>query len=174
MKLYRVILVLAGIMMLAGCEKSPYNVLEGRWKPVFASGTYDDGTIGIGYVYYYDGPADSHGTVSCVRVARTNPELRYEETTTIPGYRFFRKDGKDVFENFFMDTPGEAFYKPLMYKVEGGKIYREWPWAYLINGDSNHLDHLMEGSGHFDNGTPITFLDDGRITIGNFTYQRMD
>ena len=167
MKLYRIIMLLAGVLLLAGCEKMPSNSLEGRWKPVYASGTFEDAT----YIHYYDGPADEHGVISQVYVGKINPDIKYESTMTLVGYRFFRKDGKDVFTTFLMDTPKQAIYEPLMYRIEDGIIYCEMPWGYLIN---DIADHLMEGSGQFDEGKPISFLDNGQIKIGNTTYQRMD
>ena len=168
MKLYRILFLLAGVLLLAGCEKiMPSNGLEGRWKPVYASGTYEDAT----YIHYFDGPADEHGVVPQVYVGKTNPDVKYESTMTLGGYRFFRKDGKDVFTTFLMDTPNEKIYEPLMYRIEDGIIYREMPWGALIN---DSLDYLDQGSGQFDEGTPITFLDNGQLKIGNFTYQRMN
>ena len=171
MKPYRIILLLAGIMMLAGCEKSPYNELEGRWKPVFASGTYDDAA----YVHSFNGPVDEHGVIPQVYVSKTNPDVKYESTMTIVGFNFFRKDGKDYFTTFFMDTPNEKIYEPLMYKIEGGMIYRELPWTAIVNGSTyGGIEDLLKGSGKFDEGRPISFLDDGQVKIGDTTYQRMD
>ena len=171
MKLYRVILVLAGVLMLAGCEKSPYNVLEGRWKPVYASGTFDDAT----YIHYFSGPVDEHGVIPQVLVGKTNPDVKYESSMMILGFRFFRKDGKDYFTAFKMDTPNEEIYEKLMYRIEGGKIYCELPWTAIVNGSTyGGIEDLLKGSGKFDEGKPISFLDDGQVKIGDTTYQRMD
>ena len=157
--------------MLAGCEKSPYNVLEGRWKPVYASGTFDDAT----YIHYFSGPVDEHGVIPQVYVSKTNPDVKYESTMTIVGFNFFRKDGKDYFTTFLMDTPNEKMYEPLLYRIEGGMIYRELPWAALVNGSTyGGIEDLLKGSGQFDKGTPISFLDDCQVKIGNTTYQRID
>ena len=167
MKFYRILMLMAGVLLLAGCEKMPSSNLEGRWKPVYASGTYEDAA----YIHYFDGPADERGVVPQVYVGKTNPDVKYESTLTLVGYRFFQKDGKDVFTTFLMDTPNKRIYEPLMYRIEDGIIYREMPWGALIN---DSLDYLDQGSGQFDEGTPITILDNGQLKIGNFTYQRMD
>jgi len=173
MKLYKVILLLAGVMMLAGCEKMPSNSLEGRWKPVYASGSYNDAA----YNHSYSGPVDEHGVIPQVYVSKTNPEVRYESTLTIAGFNFFRKDGQDYFTTFLMDTPNEKIYEPLMYKIEGGKIYLELPWTAIVNGGIGTyggIEDLLKGSGKFDEGRPISFLDDGQVRIGDITFQRMD
>ena len=164
-------MLVAGMMLLAGCEKIPSNSLEGRWKPVYASGTHGDSV----YTVYYDGPVDEHGRIPILRVGKINPDVKEESSMLILGFRFFRKDGKDYFTLFEMDTPNEEYWEPLMYRIEDGIIYREMPWAALVNGSTyGGIEDLSKGSGKFDEGTPISSLDKDLIKIGNFTYQRMD
>lgn len=51
----------------------------------------------------------------------------------------------------------------------------ELPWAAIVNGNTyGGIEDLLKGSGKFDEGRPISFLDDGQVTIGDTTYQRMD
>lgn len=55
-----------------------------------------------------------------------------------------------------------AIGKPLMYRMEDRMIYRELPMGAFINCSP---DVLEEGSGKFDEGAPISFLADGKISI---------
>ena len=165
MKLHRIVLLLAGLVLLAACEKLPEDELRGKWKPVYASGSYEDAV----YTHYFNGPVDAHGMIPQHYVSREHPEVSYDGTLTISGLRFFREKGEDVFTAFEPDSPGKATGVPLRYKVEGGRLYRELPWYALTNGS----DSREGGSGQFDAGTPLTFLDDDRVLIGDFTYERM-
>ena len=87
----------------------------------------------------------------------------------ITGIRFFRNHGEDVFTTFFKDSPHNEIGKPLKYRVKSGKLYRELPMGAFINCSPDVLD---EGSGKFDEGTPISFLGNGQVKIGDFTYSK--
>jgi hypothetical protein len=87
----------------------------------------------------------------------------------ITGIRFYRKDGKDVFTTFEMDSPRKEIGKPLLYRIESGILYRELPMGAFINCSP---DVLEKGSGEFDEGTPISFLGDGQVKIGDITFSR--
>ena len=168
MKIYKVLLIFIGLLLLAGCEKASPDGLQGRWKPVYAS--FDTEDVLPGYCAVYDGPVDAHGGFTQLLISMDHPDVRYENQAMLPGYRFFRKNGKDVFTTFFLDFPGEEIDQPLMYKIENGKIYFEWPKGAFINGS---LDYLHEGSGKFDEGSPFSFRPDGQLIIGSVTYTRM-
>lgn len=166
MKALRIMLLLALPILLFGCEKASPDGLRGRWVPVYASGSYEDDV----YIYSFDGPVDEHGEILATMVGKINPDIKYEPNTVlIPGIRFFRKNGEDVFITFHKDSPHKEIGKPLKYRVENGKLYREWPKGAFIDGS---LDYLYEGSGKFDEGAPISFLGDGQIRIGDCTYSR--
>ena len=103
-------------------------------------------------------------------VGKINPDVKYENTLLITGFRFFRKDGEDVFTTFYKDSPKKEIGKPLKYRIENGKIYCELPMGAFINCSPDVLD---EGSGEFDEGTPISFPGNGQVKIGNFTYRKI-
>lgn len=163
--LYLSALLFICLLMLAGCEKMSQDGLRGRWKPVYASISYEDAVSR----YSCDGRIDEHGNILMLRVGIEHPDVKYEEPILITGIRFFKKNGEDVFTTFFLDSPKEDIGKPLLYRIENGKLYREWPMGALINCDP---DVLNEGSGQFDKGSPISFLPDGQVKIGDITYQR--
>lgn len=165
-KLYKVLMPFIGLLLLVGCERVSPDGLQGSWKPVYASIHYEDGTS----TYSCEGPVDEHGSILMSRVGIQHPDVKYEEPIMITGIRFFKQKGNDVFTTFFMDSPNETIGKPLMYKIENGKIYRELPKGAYIN---DLLDYLHEGSGEFDEGAPITFLTDGQVKIGEITFGRM-
>ncbi len=161
------LLLSAGLLLLAGCEKVSPDGLQGRWKPVYASMDYvENGT----YHCSCDGPVDETGRILMLRESINHPDVKYEDPILITGIRFYRSHGQDVFTTFFMETPREKIGKPLMYRMEDGMLYRELPMGAFINCSP---DVLEEGSGKFDEGAPISFLADGKVKIGSVTYQRM-
>ena len=114
-----------------------------------------------------ESPDSLHGRWDPVYV---NPDIEHEPSTMlIMGIRFFRNNGEDVFTTFFKDSPQKEIGKPLKYKVESGKLYRELPMGAFINCSP---DVLEEGSGKFDEGTPISFLGNGQVKIGDYTYSK--
>lgn len=162
----RVVLMLfAGLILLVGCEKASPDSLQGKWIPVYACGSYEDDA----YIYSFDGSVDKHGVISTVMVSKNNPDAKYDNSMMITGIRFYRKDGKDVFTTFEMDSPRKEIGKPLLYRIESGILYRELPMGAFINCSP---DVLEKGSGEFDEGTPISFLGDGQVRIGDITFSR--
>ena len=182
-----VLMLFAGLLLLVGCEKgSPDGMqgtcepeyasdsceedspdgLHGRWEPVYACGSHKDNT----YTCFFEGSVDGHGVIPAVMVGNDNPDLKYETSITIAGIRFFRQDGKDVFTTFMKDSPRKEIGKPLQYRIEDGMLYCELPMGAFINCSPDILD---EGSGVFDEGTPISFLSNGQLKIGDITYSRI-
>lgn len=166
MKVLRIMLLFAGLMLLVACGKVSPDSLQGRWEPVYACGSYEDAV----YIFSFDGPVDEHGQILATMVGKINPDIAYEPNTMlITGIRFFRKNGEDVFITFYKDSPHKEIGKPLLYRVENGKLYRELPMGAFINCSP---DVLEEGSGKFDEGTPLSFLGNGQVKIGNCTYSK--
>ncbi len=166
-RIRKALLFSACLLFLVGCEKvSPDRVLQGKWEPVYACGSYEDAT----YIHSFDGSVDEHGHIPTVLVSKNNPDVKYESSMLITGIRFFRQNGKDVFTTFEMDSPRKVIGKPLLYRIEDGMLYRELPMGAFINCSP---DVLEEGSGKFDEGAPISFLADGKVKIGDITFQRM-
>ena len=166
MKAIKIMLFFTGLILIAGCEKASPDSLQGRWEPKYACGSHEDEV----YTYSYDGFVDEHGQIPMVMVGKINPDIKYEDTMIMfTGIRFFRKDGKDVFTTFQMDSPQKEIGKPLQYRIENGKLYREYPMGAFIDCSPDVLD---EGSGKFDDGAPISFLGDGRVKIGDVTYSK--
>ena len=166
MKLLKIMLLFAVLILLVGCDKASPDSLQGRWEPIYASGVYEDPV----YIYSFDGPVDEHGQILATMVGKINPDIEYEPNAMlITGIRFFRKNGEDVFTTFYKDSPHKEIGKPRLYRVEDGKLYRELPMGAFINCSP---DVLEEGSGEFDEGTPISFLGNGQVKIGDFTYSK--
>lgn len=166
-RIRKALLFSAGLLLLAGCEKVSPDGLQGRWKPVYASMDYVEN--GLAHCSC-DGPVDETGRILMLRESIDHPDVKYEESILITGIRFYRKHGQDVFMTFFMENPREDIGKPLLYRMEDGMLYRELPMGAFINCSPEVLE---EGSGEFDEGTPVSFLADGKVKIGDVTYQRM-
>ena len=166
MKTLKYMLLFAGLILLVGCGKISSDGLQGRWEPIYASGVHEDAV----YIYTFDGPVDEHGQIQAAMVGKTNPDIEYEPNTLlITGIRFFQKNGQDVFISFYKDSPKKEIGKPLLYRIENGKLYRELPKGAFMDCSP---DVLEEGSGVFDEGTPFSFIGDGQLKIGDFTYSK--
>lgn len=166
MKTLKTVLLFAGLILLVGCEKASPDSLQGRWEPIYASGVHEFAC----YTYSFDGPVDEHGQILATMVGKINPDIEYEpQSMLITGIRFFRKNGEDVFTTFYKDSPHKEIGKPLLYRVENGKLYLELPMGAFINCSP---DVLEEGSGEFDEGTPISFLGNGQVKIGDVIYSK--
>ena len=161
MKLYKTLLLLSGLLLLAGCEKMPSDGLAGKWKPVYVC--FDTEDVLSGYRSVYDGPVDAHGGFTQLLIGMDHPDVQYENQARIAGIRFFKNGGEDVFTTFFLDTPNKAIEKPLLYKIENGKLFFELPKGAFINCSP---EVLQEGSGVFDEGSEFAILPDGQLKIG--------
>ncbi|MBR6362896.1 MAG: hypothetical protein IKR88_06400, partial [Bacteroidales bacterium] len=147
--------------------KASPDSLQGRWEPIYASGVHEDAV----YSYSFDGPVDEHGQILATMVGKINPDIEYEPSAIlITGIRFFRNHGEDVFTTFMKDSPRKEIGKPLQYRIEDGMLYCELPKGAFIDCSPDILD---EGSGVFDEGTPISFLSNGQIKIGDFTFRKI-
>lgn len=167
MKPLKIMLLFAGLILLVGCEKASPDSLQGRWEPIYASGVHEDAV----YSYSFDGPVDEHGQILATMVGKINPDIEYEPSAIlITGIRFFRNHGEDVFTTFMKDSPRKEIGKPLQYRIEDGMLYCELPKGAFIDCSPDILD---EGSGVFDEGTPISFLSNGQIKIGDFTFRKI-
>ena len=167
MRLHGIWMILAGLLLWTGCEKVESTGLQGTWEPIYASGDYED----FGYHYTFAGALDAKGYIAVVGVGVENPDARDENTFRFPGYRFYQKDGKDMFITFFKGTSSwEVLGGPLEYRVENGEIFLELPKGAYI--DASHLEELAEGSGIFSEGIPFTFLENGQLQMGGVIYQR--
>lgn len=160
--LYKFLMPFIGLLFLVSCEKMTSDRLQGSWQPVYASGSFED----YFYTCSYDGSVDEHGVIPIIRVGKNDPDTKYEDTMLITGFRFFTEDGKDLFTTFMMDSPNNEIGIPLQYKVENNMLYFEKPLGVVLNG-------IGEGSGEYEEGTPISLLGNGQIKIGNITYNRM-
>ena len=162
MKTIKAVLLIAGLLALAACEKDPVEGLQGSWRPVYANGSFDN-TV---YVYTYNAPVDASGSFPYVYVSKTNPDVKYEGNMMVPCLRFFKEKGEDVYTSFYKDGSGES-EEPLHYYIKDGKLYREYPRQYFINED-----YYYPGAetNYFE--APILFLDNGQVKIGDITYER--
>ncbi len=164
MKTIKAVLLIAGLLALAACEKYPVEGLQGSWRPVYANGSFENSV----YVYTYNAPVDESGRVPYVYVGKTNPDVKYEGYMMVPCLRFFKEKGEDVYTSFFKDGSGEESDEPLHYYIKNGKLYREYPWKYLVNDDYYYPG--AESDKYYE--APILFLDNGQVKIGDITYER--
>ena len=160
-KLHKALVPFIGLLLLVGCGKVSPDGLQGKWKPVYVC--FDTEDVLSGYRSVYDGPVDAHGGFTVLLIGMDHPDVQYKNQAEMTGIRFFRQNGEDVFTTFRLDTPNKAIAKPLLYKIENGKLYREWPKGAFINCSPEVLE---EGSGVFDEGAEFTILPDGQLRIG--------
>ena len=174
------VLCVTAALLLAGCDEmsdeSATVRIRGKWRPVYAEGSYEDAV----YVHSYAGPVNNRGEITSTITGKQNPEVKYESTIMFSGYEFFSKGGSDYHTAFFLapEYQKDNDMLPLLYKIEDGKIYFEFPKSYFINDSGNdyygvwHPD-LQEGSGIFSEGRELIFIDYDNIRIGPVTYSRV-
>lgn len=167
-KFYQFLAIFAGLLLFVGCEKGSSDESQegilGRWVPVYACGR----ELGPPHDKYYDGKVDKNGEISVLYVDTSNPDARHKGSMIIPGIRFFKKDGNDVYIHFYKNTPKDEIGKPLLYRIENGVLYLELPMGAFINCPADVLD---SGSGKFQE-MPIEFMDNGQIKFNNVTYSK--
>ena len=156
---FRTILSFVGLLMLTACAKFPIEDLQGYWKPIYASGYQEDAV----YIITFDGPVDELGQVQFVRASKSDPGIKEEGAMVIPSIRFFHENGEDVFSYFWVN--GSDVMRLLHYYIKKGKIYFERPVSGITNDNTSQA--------HYDKGTPIQFLGDDQVKMGDVTYQKV-
>lgn len=168
-KFYQLLAIFAGLLLLVGCEKGSSDEsqegLLGKWVPVYACGQEN----GITYNTLFDGEVDKNGEIQITYVGVSKPDVKQESTMIIPGIRFFKKGGKNVYIRFYKKSPQEEIGKPLLYKFENGILSLELPMGVFVSNCSP--DVFYSGSGKFQE-MPIEFMDNGQIKFNNVTYSK--
>ncbi len=124
---------------------------------------------GITYNTLFDGEVDKNGEIQITYVGVSKPDVKQESTMIIPGIRFFKKGGKNVYIRFYKKSPQEEIGKPLLYKFENGILSLELPMGVFVSNCSP--DVFYSGSGKFQE-MPIEFMDNGQIKFNNVTYSK--
>lgn len=167
-KFYQFWAIFAGLLLLVGCEKGSSDEsqerLLGKWVPVYACGQRN----GITYNTLFDGEVDKNGEIQITYVGVSNPDVKQESTMIIPGIRFFKKGGKNVYIRFYKKSPQEEIGKPLLYKFENGILSLELPIGVFMTCPP---DVFYSASGKFQE-MPIEFMDNGQIKFNNVTYSK--
>ena len=126
------------------------------WWPVHASGTFNNGKFSA----KWDGDLGVHGDIVITYVSINNPSLSYDDTKYYPAYQFSKK--KKAFCTVTIESLSDmhALTKFLGFKVKDGTIYFEIP------------NERGKGSGEYDEGHPLKFINDDTVQIGDVTYER--
>lgn len=149
--------MLPALLLLSSCSdfRQTRNLYD-DWWPVHASGSFDNDR----FTANWDGDLDIHGDIVIKYVSKQNSSLYYEDTKYYPAYRFTKK-GK-TFSTISIESLSQPYniLKNLKFEVKDGVIYFEKP------------NERGKGTGEFDEGQPLKFIDDNTVQIGNVKYQR--
>lgn len=150
-------LLLVSLLACSACAdlRQTKNLYD-DWWPVHASGTFDNGL----YSAQWNGDLGLHGDILVKYVSKNNPSLSYEDTRYYPAYQFSKK--KKTFSTVSIESLGDThtLLKNLKFQVKDGMIYFEIP------------NDRGKGTGEFDEGRSLKFLDDNTVQIGDVKYQR--
>lgn len=148
--------LLAGVLLTSSCGedfRTTRNLYD-NWWPIHAQGSMEIDA----FASTWNGDLDSHGSILAVFKNKTNPDLQY----TRPIYYkalYFNKDRKH-FVYISINSSSYIQSKPLQFYVKDKKIYYE------------KQNEAGRGSGEFEEGKSISFLDNDHIKIEGVTYER--
>ena len=155
--LSRLFLLLVTLLTCSACaDFRQTRELYDEWWPVHASGTFENEKFSA----QWNGDLGIHGDIVIKYVSKNNPSLYYEGTKYYPAYQFSKK--KKTFSTISIESLGDThtLLKNLKFQVKGGMIYFE------------KTNDRGKGTGEFDEGQPLKFLDDNTVQIGDVKYQR--
>ena len=130
--------------------------LYDNWWPVHASESFENDN----FTAQWNGNLGIHGDILVKYVSKKNPSLYYEDTKYYPAYVFSK--AKKTYGTISIESLGDthSLLKGLQFKVKDGMLYLEKP------------NDRGKGTGEFDEGHPLKFIDDNTVQIGGVTYER--
>lgn len=143
------------LLMMSSCEDSSMTKdIYDDWWPIHASGSQETEF----FTAHWDGDLNNFGNIDVTFVDKTDPSLTYVQTKNYYALSFVKGRESFCYIDISDRTPqGSRYYK---FQIKDKKIYFEVP------SDSGR------GSGTFDEGHDITFLDKDHVKIDNVKYER--
>jgi len=148
--------LLAAVLLTSSCGedfRTTRNLYD-NWWPVHAQGSMETEY----FTATWNGDLNSHGSIDAVFKSKTNPDLQYTQTIS---YRalYFQKDRKH-FVYITINSMNFVQSKPLLFYVKDKKIYFE------------KMNEAGRGSGEYEEGKSISFVDEDHLKIEGVTYER--
>ena len=151
------LVLFSSLLFLSSCgDLKQTRDLYDDWWPVRASGSYENEKFSA----QWNGALGVHGDIVIKYVNKSNPSLFYEETKYYPAYKFSKQ--KKTFSTISIESLGDThtLLRGLKFEVKKGMIYFE------------KANDRGKGTGEFDEGHTLQFLDDNTVQIGDVQYQR--
>ena len=154
-KSFTLLSVLAGLLLLTGCQDTSikHNIIDGWW-PIHAAGSFDNGH----FTANWDGDLNTRGGINITFVSKTDPSMTYDDMLYFKALRF-EKDRK-TFQYLSIQKLEYEASRSLKYYIKDRKIYFEI------------MNEAGRGTGEYEEGKDIKFLNDDRVLIDGVTYER--
>ena len=154
-KVFHLVFLAAALLMAASCEDSKtVKNLYDDWWPVHASGSQENDYFKASW----DGDLNSNGGIDVTFVDKTNPSIRYTQTIYYKALSF-KKDHKH-FTYINISSKDYTASKLLLFYVKDKQIFFE------------KMTDSGRGSGEYEDGKDISFVNNDHVKIGNVTYER--
>lgn len=151
------LVMLAGVLLLAAsCSpdtKMTKNLYD-DWWPVHASGSQENEFFRASW----NGDLDANGGIAVTFTDKNNPSISYTQTFYYKALSF-KKDRKH-FTYIDISSLDYTASKLLQFYIKDQKIYFE------------KTNEAGRGSGEYEEGRDIAFVNNDHVTIGSVTYER--
>ena len=124
------------------------------WWPIHATGSRENESFRA----QWDGDLNSNGAIEVTYVSKANPSLAYTDLIYFNALSF--NSDKKTFRYAYINSMEITFSKALKYYIEKKIIYFE------------KMNNLGRGSGEYDSGKDLSFIDKDHVKIGGITYER--
>lgn len=148
--------LLAGALLLASCSEDTRTTrnLYDDWWPVHAAGSQENEL----FTARWDGDLSHYGGIEVTFVEKNNPSRTYTQFIYYKALSF--KSDHKTFSYISISTRDYTSSKALKFYIKDKKIYFE------------KMNEAGRGSGEYEEGKPISFVDDDHVKIDNVTYER--
>lgn len=154
-KVFHLFFLAATLLMTASCDDSrTVKNLYDDWWPVHASGSQENDY----FKATWDGDLNSNGGIEVTFVDKTNPTIHYTQMIYYKALSF-KKDHKH-FTYIDVSSMDYTSSRQLLFYVKDKKIYFE------------KMNNAGRGSGEYEEGKDINFVNDDHVKIENVTYER--
>jgi len=155
-RFFHLVFLAVALLLASSCSEDSKTVksIYDDWWPVHASGSWESEY----FTGHWDGDLNSKGDIKITFYDKTNPEIKYTETFNYKALSF-KKDRKH-FNYIDISSFDYTASRQLLFYVKDKKIYFE------------KANETGRGTGEYEDGKDITFLDNDHMKIAGVTYER--
>lgn len=147
---------LAGVLLLASCNDDTRTTrnLYDDWWPVHAAGSQENDMFSA----RWDGDLSVYGGIEATFVDKNNPSRKYTQIIYYKALSF--KSDRKTFNYITISSREYTSSRALKFYVKDKKIFFE------------KMSETGRGTGDYEEGKDISFVDDDHVKIDGVTYER--